>query len=343
MRHPEQQLKNVFRYGNISQKEIDDWLRDLRGNPSPRESNFDVTAIGQGITGGDDKFYFAGVNAEQLPHRLSTHGEDGVIAALATGLGKYAFLQSVHVMAAPRGLEKPTDSPMGDIDVPCCGKCRQNIFERAANPNIPIRAISLNGKNESIDTISNLLVKAFGFADFNAELQHAKTQGAEKIAPPTEENVANRLMRFDTQSEEDILAWLNDLQSAAFASGIEHTVIIRLSDGTYVAGAKSEDAAYTGISAVQAATAIALTADGYHRSRHVQEVWFMAREQAGKILTHDRIQSLPLSDVQILLEFGAVFKTPIHIHNAYGKKIIVPLDQTIKIAPTFDTPTFECP
>ena len=238
-------------------------------------------------------------------------------------------------MAAPRGLVAPTDSPMGDIDVPCCGKCRQNVFERAFTKDIPIRAVSLNGNHENISTIGNLLQGAFSFADFNPELQAAK-QGAANIIAPTAEMVGNRLMRFEPQTDAQVFDWLKDLQSAAFASNIEQNVVIKLKDGTYVGGVKCEDAAYTGLSAMQSATAIAITADGYHPGRQIEEVWLMARDNKGKILTPEMMQALPLSDVQILLEFGAKLDTPIHIFNEKGERKDISLKQTPFFAPTFD-------
>ena len=335
----EQQLHNVFRRGILDKPQIDQWLKDLRGNPSPRESGFDVTVVGNARIGDDTGYNFAGVNAEQIHHRLGVHGEDGLIAAMTTGLGKFAFLSGVDVMAAPRGLVAPTDSPMGDIDVPCCGKCRQNVFERAYSLDIPVRAISLNGNHENINTIGNLLKGAFSFSDFNPDLIAAK-QGTADIKAPTDDVVANRLMRFEPQTDGQVFDWLKDLQSAAFASGIEQNVVIRLKDGTYVGGVKCEDAAYTGLSGMQSATAIAITADGYHTGREIEEVWLMARDNKGKILTPDMMQALPLSDAQILLEFGAKLGTPIHIFNAKGEHTDVSLAQMPYFAPTFDAQGF---
>ena len=49
----EQQLHNVFRRGILDKPQIDQWLKDLRGNPSPRESGFDVTVVGNARIGDD--------------------------------------------------------------------------------------------------------------------------------------------------------------------------------------------------------------------------------------------------------------------------------------------------
>lgn len=67
-------------------------------------SNFRVAAV---VRSGDQ--YFGGVNVENEDHRLSTHAEEGAIAAMVAKLGLSARIDEIWVSVA------------------CCGKCRQQI------------------------------------------------------------------------------------------------------------------------------------------------------------------------------------------------------------------------
>ena len=141
-------MKN-FRKGHQNEKEIIDWLRDMRGSPYVPASGFDVTVVFRAKIGNADDYYFTGVNVENPDHRLSTHGEEAALSAMVTGLGKQVELVEGWVMGAPKHLKPGSADPLANNKCTCCGKCRQQIAG-FAGPDVKIHSVSLNGAVSSI-------------------------------------------------------------------------------------------------------------------------------------------------------------------------------------------------
>lgn len=339
----------------LSQEEITLWLRELRGHPFNLSSKFDVTSIFRVKFNGEDNYYFAGVNVENPDHRLSTHGEEGCIAAMTTAFGKSAEIIEGWVMGAPRDLTENSDSPMADIKVTCCGKCRQQIIG-FANDDVKIHSISLKGEHQQT-TVAEFLPEAFSFKQFAPDaLQPSMLTGKAMLVP----EIYNRLIRSDISlSEDDIFFWMKELESVDHASQTGQVVVLKLTDNHYVAGVNVEDAAYVGINAVQSAIAIARVA---FKDFKVEEVWsfsqakiepelnvcqpststapsevvhqFKSFKKADKIKL-DTFMPLSLSAIQVLGQFAAHRAVPIHMFNERGAMQSYPMNESANLIPLF--------
>jgi len=240
----------IFRKGPQSESEIIQWLREIRQNAYVPESHFMVSGIMRAKLGDQEDYYFAGTNVEYPDHRIATHGEEGCISAMITGLGKQAELVEGWVMGAPRDLNVGDDHFLADNKVTCCGKCRQQIVGYAA-PEVTVHSVSLNGAMSST-TVGKFLPDAFSFRQFAPEL----AEGSKDAVALSAAEVENSLIRTTPQSDEAIFNWLNGLEAADFASQTQDMVVLQLTNGAYVAGVKIEEAAFQSVNPVMCAAAI---------------------------------------------------------------------------------------
>ena len=301
----------IFRQADrpLSDAAIGDWLRDLRGHPHCTESGFAVTAVFRARLGAGDTFYFAGVNVENPDHRVSTHGEEGALAAMVVALGKAAEIVEGWVMGAPKDLKKGTADPLGDVAVSCCGKCRQQIANFAAE-DVVIHSLALNGA-ASATTMGACLPDQFTFRQFRPE---AAERQATDAPPPIAAAVEQRLIRAGAAlSPADIFDWLRTLESANAATGTSDAVVLRLADGAHVAGVKIEEAAFLDVNAIQAAAAIANAEFGHIK---VTEAWSHAHGYPDQ--SDDTVIPPHLSALQTLKEFAAGPDIPLHLFDRRG-------------------------
>jgi len=283
----------IFRKGQLSGEDIHKWLVELRPHAYIPESAFAVSVVLRARSGKEDDYYFAGVNVENIDHRLSTHGEEGAIAAMITALGKQAEIVELWCMGAPLGLKPGDKDQAADICTTCCGKCRQQIAELAA-ADARIHYVSLNGKSEAT-TVGAFLPQVFTMP----------------VAPPTTKPVAisamvveKKLLRKDTLTQADLETWLKSLEPVDFISKISQSIIVELDNGCYVAGTRVEAAAFSDISVVQSAMAIATGAFGAFK---VKAAWVYTRGN-----TSENRAFLSLSSLQVLLEFAHNANIPLH-------------------------------
>lgn len=327
-------LKIFRKADNLTQDEIHDWLVSLRGNPYVPGSGFDVTSVMKAKIGGES-FYFAGVNAENIDQRLSTHGEEGAIAAMVTALGKYAEITEGWVLAAPRGMKPESDDPLADGACPCCGNCRQRIAG-FADADVEIHSLSLSKKNSNSLSVKELLPLSFSFRDFAPELIAGDQRVKTLLVPDIKTFEQNLVRQGKDLSVKDMFNWLSSLEGADFASKISHSVVVRLDNGAYVAGVNVEDAAYTGTNAVQSAMAIATAEFG---SCAVTDVWSFAKGRDEKVLPNNGIVPLPLSALQTLNEFAVGPNVPLTMFTAGGEEFSIVLrDAARGMVPTFKQP-----
>jgi len=259
----------IFRKGRLSIADITKWLREMRANAYIPESGYAVAAVFRARAGGVDDYYFAGVNVENAEHRLSTHGEEGAIAAMVTALGKRAEIVEGWVMGAPK------DAPLThNSSGSCCGKCRQQIAGFAA-PGVKIHSVSLKGK-ATTTTVGEFLPDVFTFRQYVTGIGKAK-----KAAAPSEGDVRHRLIRQGKLSNPEILDWLKQIESIDYASKVPQAVVLQLDNGYYVAGAKEEEAAFNGMTAAQTALAVAVSEFGM---RKVTGVWVYTKEKKPALL-----------------------------------------------------------
>lgn len=307
------------------------WLRELRLKAYVPGSSYKVASIVMmRVPGG---FYFAGgVNVECYEHRLSNHCEESAIAALVTAFGKRAAVDAVWVMAAPGYLTGPTTDPMADIQGQTCGNCRQQISGLATSPDIPVQAISLNGAVVT-DPINRLLPSSFSFADFDPAIQ-ARRQHDRAAPGRSDGDALQKIIRTALQDQGQIFAWLQTLESVDYASGVGQAVILELANGTFVAGVRVENAAYTGLSAVQAALGIAVTTYG-----HIGVVAVHTLSTPREDEPRNRLYPLNVSALQSLSEFSeggiaVTFFTP------DGQSFTAPLTAMAQFLTRFDAPGY---
>lgn len=298
------------------------WLRDLRRNAYVPGSSYQVAVVIM-MKAGAGYYFFGGVNAESAEHRLSLHGEESAIAALVTAFGKAAIIDAVWLMAAPDYLIVPTNNPMADIQGQTCGNCRQQISGLALNGNIPVRAISLNGTGAT-DTLETLLPKSFSFGDFDPSIAARRLEDRARKDDPDFAAIEKRLMRQTPQDKAAIFTWLSDLESIDYASGQGQAVVLSLSNGAYVAGVRVENAAYTGLNAIQSAIGIASTAFGGVRVSGVH------------ILSG--LYPPSLAALQILRERIVDRAVPVTLYGAAGEAVTMPFNRMPDYAFGFKTP-----
>lgn len=298
------------------------WLRDLRRNAYVPGSSYQVAVVMMmKVPGG--YYFFGGVNAESAEHRLSLHGEESAIAALATAFGKAAVIDAVWLMAAPDYLTGPTPDALADVQGQTCGNCRQQISGLAVTGNVPVRTISLNGQGVT-DTIETLLPKSFSFGDFDPAIAARRAQDRTRKDSPDYTVIENRLIRNAPQDNAAIFAWLCDLESIDYASGQPQAVILSLSNGAFVAGVRVENAAYTGLNAVQAAIGVASTVFG----------------GVGVAGVHILSGLYPpsLAALQILRERIIDRAVPVTLYSAGGEAVSMPFNRMPDYAFGFKTP-----
>jgi cytidine deaminase len=238
---------NIFRSGNLSDSDIMHWLTDIRCHAFVPESAFAVACVLRAGAGSAEDYYFAGVNVENAEHRLSTHGEEGAIAAMVTALGPGARIKEGWVIGARQ------DATPGNAGLAaCCGKCRQQIAGFSA-PETKIHTVDLRGQTATT-TVGSFLPDAFSFGDYLPEAALKRPKGTAPVAGEVEK----KLIRKSPLEESEVGAWLKSLESVACASGKHQSVILQLNNGFYAGGVKIEDAAFTGMSAMQSALAIAI-------------------------------------------------------------------------------------
>lgn len=267
-------------------QEITDWLRRLRGAPYVPYSHYDVSALVRMQAGGAH-LYMAGVNVEYPEQRISTHGEEGAIAALVTVLGKGAAIDEVWVMGASSALQAPSDDPRADHGGSCCGNCRQRLSGFTA-PDSLVHTVALNGGVTSMK-MNALLPDSFSFRDFMDQTPDAQ-RGA---ALPDISLIESRLLREGRVLEvAEIAAWLSGLESWDYASGRGEAVVVGFEGARYCAGVRVEDAAFTGTSAIQGAFAASCARWGRQNATHI---WFkgVADEHMRAVLCAGAAQTLP--------------------------------------------------
>lgn len=314
----------------LSPEEITDWLRDLRGKPYVAASGFDVTAVFRIKVGADENIYVAGTNVENPDHRLSTHGEEGAIAAMTTAFGKHAEIVEGWVMGAPKGLKPGDADPLADNCVTCCGKCRQQIAGFAA-PEVKIHGVSLNGAMQT-RTVGELLPEMFSFRQFAPELLEARRP---TTPPPSAEQAEQNILRTGRELlPVEIAAWLKQLESIDYASGNSQAVVLRLSNGAYVAGVKAEEAAYVSVDAMQSAVANMHALFG--NSERIGEIWTYGKSDRN-VTSEELFTPLNLSAAQVAAQFAAFKDIPVNMVNDHGMKQ-VKLTDAARYAPTFDDP-----
>ena len=322
-------MKN-FRKGKLSDAEIVQWLRDLRKNSYAPETDFFVTAVFRARVQGVDDYYFGGVNIENTDHRIATHAEEGCIAAMVTGLGRNAEIAEGWVMAAPKGINAGDHDPAADTLISCCGKCRQQIAGLAAE-DVKIHAITLNGRQSST-TVGAFLPDLFTFRQYIPELLAPKKTNT---SAPSYNEVKDKLIRHGELTEEEIFAWLKEIESIVYISKVSQSLVLELDNGVYVAGAKIEEAAFISINAAQNAVAVAVSTFG---ERRIRKVWVYTKGGKGREIPADSFGTLTLPALQTLSEMAEHEEIPVHFFMENGDAISMTLSEATKVAPTYRKP-----
>ncbi|GAB5388896.1 MAG: hypothetical protein Alpg2KO_18640 [Alphaproteobacteria bacterium] len=321
--------KRLIRYapdGDLGWDDIYDWMIDLRSHAHVPASSFAVTTVFKAQVAGQGAWYFGGVNVEVADHRLSTHGEEGSIAAAVTALGRHVELVEGWVMGAPQAFQRGEAHELADLHVACCGKCRQQI-SGFGGADMPIHAVSLNGGKEST-TLGEQLPNIFSFRQFAPELLEAGPQDA---VVPDPGQAADRLFRQGPLTETEIIDWMQLLEAADFASRHGQHAVLRLQDDLYVAGTSIEEAAFVSINPIQAALPIACILS--QATPQVQEVWTTRIDREGNVSA----SGLTLSALQSLIEFaGQGIETPIHLCADTSVQTPPTLGKAAAYAPTLE-------
>lgn len=319
-----------------TEAELTEWLRALRAHAHVPASGYAVASIFR-VEHRGAIYYIGGVNVENIDHRLSTHGEEGVLAAMVTALGPDAQITRGWLMGAPQRLKEPGGDTLGDTCGSCCGKCRQQLAA-FADPAVPVTGFALNGGRSVTHTIGEMLPDMFTDRTFRLA-----TEQVHETAPPrTLAQARHRLIREcppdQALDKAELTAWLRELQSVDTYSAVSQAVIVRLSNGAYVAGTKIEDAAFISIDPMQSAMAVAT---GEFGPVEVKEVWCFGtkRDAAAKgRIPENCVVPLTLSAIQILSEFHRNPRLPIHYMDEQGRFTDTRVDQAMQMAPSFQRP-----
>jgi cytidine deaminase len=288
----------IVHQGSFSFSEIHTWLLELRQHAYCPLSNYAVAAVGRAQIAGGAEFYFGGVNVENADHRLSTHAEEGVLAAMVTALGPAAQLHELWTIAGPRALDEKSDHPLAKNYPSCCGKCRQQIAGFAAMPDMPVHPFSLRGDYKTI-TVAEFLPHSFTFKDVYADFTRPAAIPAEQAL--TLPQVKQKLFRTVPQNDSQALQWLANLRGFNPVTQQSRPLLLSFTNGQAAAGVMIEDAAFISISSAQAALAIAYAAGIVAPLKAV----IQRRQDADDALQHAQRQVLqtvwtPLSTVSFL-------------------------------------------
>jgi cytidine deaminase len=286
---------NIFKKGRLSEGEIHAWLVALRPHAYIPESGFAVSVIMRARAGGEEDYYFGGVNVENTDHRLATHGEEGAISAMITGLGKQAEIVEVWVMGAPLSVKPGDKNPAAEACVSCCGKCRQQIVSLAAE-DAKVHYVSLNGTSTTT-TVGAFLPDAFTPRRFMPEFVKTSKAGAVSAAA----DIEKKLLRKGPLALPEIETWLKSLEPVDFITKVSQSLVVELDNGSYIAGTRAEDPAFIDISAAQSAMAVASALFG---ACTVKNAWVY--------ISGDDEKKLLLSALQVLFEFAQDEKLPVH-------------------------------
>ena len=319
---------------NIDQDEILQWLRDLRLKAYTPSSGYNVAAI-FAMKRKHDVVLAGGVNVECFDHRLSSHGETAAISLLATVFGKKMVLDEGWTLGAPKSLTGPSNNPLGDKSGTTCGACRQHINEFVRSGQVVINSVAMNGQRET-NSLDVLLPYGFSFNNFDPDIVEAIASAREEKTDFDLETIHGRVVRTETQTPVEILNWLQSLEAIDYASGLNHVVILRLSNGVYVAGVKVENAAYVGTSAMQSALANAVTIYG---DADITEIYTFGQ---GAEATEDLVYPIPLSGLQGLQEFVTTDpkRIPVTMFTASGDSITIGLGQATSLSTNFAHPAY---
>lgn len=294
--------------------EMHAWLRRLRLRAYAPGSHYKVAdALGMRCADGG-MLWFGGVNVECLDLRQTVHSEECAIAFMVTALGKAAAIHEGWVLGAPEHLTGPCDHPLADRDGQPCGNCRQQIIGLAASNDIPIHCLSLNGR-DVVKTIGQLLPDDFQFEDFNPDAAASRNAARGTTAPRDPDAIIDRVLRRGPLTRDQVFTWLDQLESVDYASLVGQSVILGLDNGFYVAGVKVENAAYTGLNAMQAALGIATANFGKVR---VNEIYALSKSRRPDMPSHDMIYPLSLPAIQGLNEFVAGADIPLSLFTENG-------------------------
>ena len=293
-----------------------DWLRRLRLRAYAPGSNYKVADL-FGMKCEAGMLYFGGVNVECLDHRQTVHSEECALGFMVTALGKKASIHEGWVLGAPGHITGPCDDPLADLDGQPCGNCRQQIMGLAASEDVLLHSLSMNGR-DSVRTIRCLLPDAFQFEDFDPAAAAERMAARGALAPIDPSGIVSRVLRRGPLGMTRIFEWLDMLESVDYASRIGQAVIIALDNGFYVAGVKVENAAYTGINAMQAALGIATAHFG---RAQVREIYALSKSRRADMADRNLVYPLSLPSIQGLNEFVADLDIPVHLFTAAGSAV----------------------
>lgn len=313
-----------------------DWLLRLRLRAYALGSNYKVAyLLGMRCAGGG-VLYFGGVNVECLDHRQTVHSEECAIGFIVTAMGKRATIHEGWGMGAPGALTGRCDHPMADLAGQPCGNCRQQIMGLAESDDVQIHSLSLNG-HDNVKTINYLLPDAFQFEDYDdgAATERKAARGA--LAPIDPTDILARVIRPGDLSEAQIFAWLDSLESIDYASHIGQSVVLRLDNGFYVAGVKVENAAYTGINAMQAALGNATVNFG---KVSVDAIYALSKPRRVDMAGDDLVYPLSLPSLQGLNEFIAAPDVPVRLFTTAGQSVTMPYDRAAAVFSSFTRQTY---
>lgn len=319
---------NIMKDKQLSETDILNWLKALRANAYVPESSFAVSAVFRVRRHDTDDYYFAGVNAENIDHRLSTHAEEGCIAAMVTALGPQAEIMEVWVMGAPKGAQNTNTLPS------CCGKCRQQIAGFAA-PDVKVHYLAQDGRSVTT-TVGEFLPQVFTFRDYMPDMARAQKASPDLAG----KDIKERLIREHHMPEKEIFHWLKSLESLDPVSKTSQSIVIKLDNGAYVAGTKIEEAAFISINAAQCAVAVAVSEFGL---RKIQEAWVYTKGRDEKTIPQGSISGLTLSALQTLLQCAASDKIPIRFLAGDHSVTDMTLSEAAKLAPTSSHPFHKKP
>jgi len=320
----------AFRSGALSATDIFQWLVDLRAAPHTPESGFNVSAIFRARLGTRDDYYFAGVNVENIDHRLGVHAEESALAAAVTSLGPQARLVEGWLMGAPADVTPSSNSLFTQQKATCCGICLQHLTG-VALPDMPVHSVALNNTQET-RLMRDLLGAPFTDAQMDTIDQRQSNSPGMLLS---DADVTARLTRTGKLEKADIFNWLQELPLIDHASKVSHSAVLRLDNGAYVAGTKVEEAAYIDISPVQAAVAIARA---HYGPCKIEEVWSLATGRDGKQLQPDQYMPLPLSNLQVVAENTDNPTLLMHYFTSSGAAQSATLTEATRMMPTTARP-----
>ncbi|GEM_PF-2736267 len=276
----------------LSQTEIFNMLKVLRGHALTPYSDYHVAAIAEIKLSDNEYFYTSGVNIENDEHnRLSIHSEQNAVASAVTLLGEDTKFSKVWIMAAPANATPNEKQESGKS----CGHCRQ-IMMSLAEKGAEIFVVTLDGRFAPSDSFEKkFLPDGFSERDLNLSSSNYSSNSSAIYLNSSKFKAWEIISETQYLKKDEIAKYLQALSphiiSKKFQTSTITACILKCNNGRYAAGVLVQDIAFLTTDAIFVAIGNAVTQFGSKNLRF-DEIHLASNVLHPEQLTFTEIEAL---------------------------------------------------